>query len=70
MLGYILRVIMKKIIFLLSLVIFIFGCSPKITNFEECVNAGNSIMESYPRQCSVNDQIFVEEIDLADLEIV
>ncbi|TSC85691.1 MAG: hypothetical protein G01um10148_1077 [Parcubacteria group bacterium Gr01-1014_8] len=33
-----------------------------ITNFDECAAAGNSIMESYPRQCSANGQTFVEEI--------
>lgn len=33
------------------------------TNFEECVMAGNPVMESYPRQCRTDDgKIFVEEI--------
>ena len=35
----------------------------KITSFEECVAAGNPIMESYPRQCRANGQLFVEELD-------
>lgn len=34
-----------------------------ITNFEECVAAGNPVMESYPRQCSANGETFVEEIE-------
>ncbi|MFZ5363952.1 MAG: Gmad2 immunoglobulin-like domain-containing protein [Patescibacteria group bacterium] len=34
----------------------------EITNFEECVAAGNLVMESYPRQCRANDQNFVEYI--------
>ena len=34
----------------------------KVTNFEECVQAGNPVMESFPRQCRNEDQIFVEEI--------
>lgn len=35
-----------------------------IENFEDCVAAGNPIMESYPRQCNTSDgQHFVEEID-------
>ncbi|MGI0056043.1 MAG: hypothetical protein ACREAK_01580, partial [Nitrosarchaeum sp.] len=35
-----------------------------IDNFEECVYAGNSIMESYPRQCRTSDgRNYVEEID-------
>jgi hypothetical protein len=33
-----------------------------ITNFEECVAAGNPVMESYPRQCRANGQNFVENI--------
>jgi len=37
--------------------------SPTVTNFEECVAAGNPIMESYPRQCSDQDQTFFEEIE-------
>lgn len=36
----------------------------KITNFEECVAAGNPVMESYPRQCKANDQTFVEDISI------
>lgn len=32
------------------------------TNFEECVAAGGDIMESYPRQCSVDDLSFTELI--------
>ncbi|MBN1494448.1 hypothetical protein JW911_01775 [Candidatus Peregrinibacteria bacterium] len=33
-----------------------------ITNFQECVDAGNPVMESYPRQCSANGKTFIEEI--------
>lgn len=34
-----------------------------INNFEECVAAGNPVMESHPRQCSTKDgQHFVEDI--------
>jgi hypothetical protein len=33
-----------------------------ITSFEECVSAGNPIMESYPRQCAANGQTFTENI--------
>ena len=37
--------------------------TPKqITTFEDCVNAGNPAMESYPRKCNANGKIFVEEI--------
>ena len=34
-----------------------------ITNFDECVAAGNPIMESFPAQCrTVNGLLFIEEI--------
>jgi len=37
----------------------------EITNFEECLAAGNPAMESYPRQCMTKDgQTFIEELDL------
>lgn len=35
-----------------------------ITSFEECVAAGNPVMESYPRQCrSAGGGLFVEDIE-------
>lgn len=37
---------------------------PLITNFEECKNAGYSIMESYPEQCrDANGNLFVQDIE-------
>lgn len=33
-----------------------------ITSFEECVAAGNGVMESYPEQCAANGQTFVRDI--------
>ena len=48
--------------------VFIVGCAvekppeQKITNFEECVAAGNPVMESYPRQCRAGDETFTEII--------
>lgn len=34
-----------------------------VTNFAECVRAGNPVMESYPRQCRTSDgETFVEDI--------
>lgn len=42
-----------------------------VTNFKECVEAGNPVMESYPRQCQDEDQIYTEnignELDKSDL---
>ena len=34
-----------------------------VTNFEECVAAGNPVMESHPRQCRHGEELFVEEIE-------
>ena len=34
-----------------------------VTNFEECVLAGNPILESYPRKCINKGQMFTEIID-------
>ncbi|KKR70166.1 MAG: hypothetical protein UU13_C0012G0012 [Candidatus Nomurabacteria bacterium GW2011_GWB1_40_7] len=35
-----------------------------ITNFEECVKAGNGVMESFPRKCrTANGELFVEVIE-------
>lgn len=45
------------------------ACNPvapqtQVTNFEDCVAAGNPVMESYPRQCrSAQGDLFVEEVD-------
>lgn len=36
------------------------------SNFEECVAAGNPIMESYPRQCRVSTQLFTETITVSE----
>jgi hypothetical protein len=36
--------------------------SDDITNFQECIDAGNPAMESYPRQCRAGDNTFTEDI--------
>jgi len=33
----------------------------KIDTFEACANAGNPVMESYPRQCSANGRTYIEK---------
>ncbi len=38
------------------------GISSPIASFEECANAGNPVMESYPRQCRANGVTFAENI--------
>ena len=40
---------------------YIFSSS-KATTFEECVLAGNPVMESYPRQCIDHGVTFVEQV--------
>jgi hypothetical protein len=35
----------------------------QVTNFEECIEAGNPAMESYPRQCRHENKTFTEIIE-------
>lgn len=61
-------IILRLLILLALIVIFILYnqfYQKEITNFEECIAAGNPAMESYPRQCRdpVSDKTFVEEVD-------
>lgn len=49
----------------------------KITNFKECVDYGNPVMESYPRKCKHGEQIFIEDLgnmlekeDLIRLDVI
>jgi len=65
---------MRKILPIIFVILVILGISvawnlPKkgmpqllITNFGECVAAGNPVMESYPRQCRAGEQSFTENI--------
>ncbi len=34
----------------------------QVSNFEECANAGNPIMESFPRQCADGGKTFTEDV--------
>lgn len=57
-----------KILIIIGIVAIIwwqFGVGNKVevTNFEECIEAGNLAMESYPRQCNNEGENFIEEID-------
>lgn len=36
--------------------------STEVTSFIECVEAGNPVMESYPRKCSHNGETFTEDL--------
>ena len=46
----------------------------KINSFQECLDAGNPAMESYPRQCRAGDQTFTEyignELEKSDLIVL
>ncbi len=52
------------------------GCTDKqlkteITSFEECVAAGNPVMESYPRQCKTADgTTFTEQLEEPEFETI
>lgn len=56
-----------KTIILIALLVLLVGCT-QITDFEECVEAGNQVMESYPRQCKADDEIFIEVIIEDDVD--
>lgn len=55
---------MKKMLLLGSLLLLGIGCGrvSEITSFEECVKAGNAVMESYPRQCIAGGKTFAERV--------
>lgn len=63
---------MKKLFFSIIVMAFLVAaCFPKflvtetkkVSSFEECVAAGNPVMESYPRQCrSQSGELFVEVV--------
>ncbi|WKZ29129.1 MAG: hypothetical protein QY323_00200 [Patescibacteria group bacterium] len=55
---------MNKVFLMCSLLFLGFGCgrTVAITTFEECVEAGNAVMESYPRQCRAGGTTFVEQL--------
>jgi hypothetical protein len=60
--------IMKKwiwvlVIAVLVIILFYSGRVEKVANFEECVAAGNPVMESYPRQCRHGGKTFVEVVE-------
>ncbi|HET9411774.1 MAG TPA: hypothetical protein VFO38_02930 [Candidatus Saccharimonadales bacterium] len=35
--------------------------SSQVNSFDECVAAGNAIMESYPEQCTANGKTFTKQ---------
>ncbi len=55
------------IVFLLTISLFFINTKDiahQINSFDDCVNAGYPVMESYPRQCSTPEGLhFVEEVN-------
>lgn len=46
------------------------GYKKEIVDFEECLNNGGAVMESYPRQCKWGEEVFVEEIEKKSIGIM
>ena len=71
---FLLAIIILTIVLLLGLIGYTRYCayagcgkksvvsSPVVTNFKECVAAGNAVMKTYPAKCAANGQTFVEEV--------
>lgn len=62
--GFLISLLVLILIILLMVWLYQWSLprSPKIINFQECVAAGNPIIDSWPRQCRVGDQILTEEM--------
>ena len=69
--NYKFLIILLIVVFLITAGVYVFVKKPArifspeiiITNFDECIEAGNPAMESYPRQCMTSDgEAFVEDI--------
>ena len=56
----------KKLIFILAL-LFVAGCtqSANVSTFEECVEAGNPILESFPERCIHDGVEYINDASLA-----
>lgn len=73
---------MKKSIIFGAVIIIVFlgifglkyfpNVEEEITNFEQCAEAGNSVMESYPRKCNSKSGSFTEDIgnELEKMDII
>jgi len=55
-------ILVVVLVVVVALGYFMFFSAPVVTNFEECVLAGNPVMESYPRQCIDHGVTFVEQV--------
>lgn len=59
---------MKKVLLMLVILFVAFiayqNLSVPVNDFESCINAGNSAMESYPRQCADKGVTYIEDISV------
>lgn len=53
---------MKILAMVMALAFILTGCAQSIDSFEECVAAGNPVMESSPARCAADGKTFVEDI--------
>lgn len=57
----------KLIIFTILSVLIVSGCTnpfSRVSTFDECVEAGGQILESFPRECVYKNKSYVEDITL------
>lgn len=59
---------LQYVILIISATILLSACAKEIHSFDECVNETGIVMESFPRQCSVNGQTFVETVDTNEIK--
>lgn len=65
--GHVLKISLAVgVVFVLGVLVYFFGFrkaeSQLVSSFDECVKAGNSVMESYPEKCVSNGKTFVRDI--------
>lgn len=68
---YIVKFILIAIV-VATIIYFLNNQTSTITNFEECIEAGNPTMGSYPRQCRdpFSKKTFVEDVDAWRLDSI
>lgn len=48
--------------FLFPLALLLIGCQQAIDSFQDCVDAGNPVLESHPRQCVADGTTYTEPL--------
>lgn len=60
---YFYYILLAVLVILIALTVKVMKKPAQIASFEDCLKAGNPVMESYPRQCKTTDgQTFVESL--------